>query len=98
MSFASERKAAEKARGVLALLSPTSAYATHIVDPLRLAASIATSAVAEEPSAGARLNCTRRDVIGAFDAMIRALQARTLTHKIITGAQEAVDEWLASLG
>jgi hypothetical protein len=33
----SERKAAEKARGVLALLSPTAAYADHIVHPLRLA-------------------------------------------------------------
>jgi hypothetical protein len=37
MGIESERKAAGKARGVLALLSPTAAYAHHIVHLLRLA-------------------------------------------------------------
>ncbi len=90
-------QSAEKARGILVLLAPSATYADHIVHPLRLAAGVATSAVSEEPSAGAHLNFVRRDATGALDALIRALQTRTLTHKIITGAKEAVDEWLAGL-
>jgi hypothetical protein len=86
MGVDTERKAAERARGVLTF-----------VHPLRLAASVGTSAVSEEPSAGAHLTYVRRDVIGALDALIRALQTRTLTHTIITSAQTAVDEWLAEL-
>ena len=83
----SERKAAEKARGVLALLLPTTVYADHIVLSLRLAAGVATSALSEEPSAGAHLTYVRRDATGALNAVILALQTRTLTHKIITSAQ-----------
>ena len=79
------------------MLAPAATYTDHIVHPLRLAASVATSAVSEEPSAGAHLNYVRRDVIGALDALIRALQTKTLTHKIITSAQAAIDEWLAGL-
>jgi hypothetical protein len=97
MSVDTERKTAERARGVLTLLAPSATYADHIVHPLRLAASVATSAVSEEPSAGALLNYVRRDATGALDALIRALQTRTLTHKIITSAKEAIDEWLAGL-
>jgi len=97
MGLDTERKAAEKARGVLALLAPSATYADHIVHPLRLAASVASSAVSEEPSAGAHLSYVRRDAIGALDALIRALQTRTLRHKIIMSAQAAVDEWLAGL-
>ena len=97
MGLDTERKAAEKARGVLALLAPSTTYADHIVHPLRLAASVASSAVSEEPSAGAHLSYVRRDAIGALDALIRALQTRTLRHKIIMSAQAAVDEWLAGL-
>ena len=94
----SERKAAEKARGVLALLSPTAAYADHIVHPLRLAASVANSAVPQVAASGRRaLNKKRSNAIRSLDAVIRALQTRTLTHKIITSAQEAVDEWLAGV-
>src|SRR5271170_5604259 len=93
----SERKAAEKARGVLALLSPTAAYADHIVHPLRLAASIANSAVSQGALGRRALNKRRGDATGALDAVIRAWQIRTLTHKIITSAQETVDEWLAAL-
>ena len=97
MDVHTERKAAERARGVLTLLAPSATYADHIVHPLRLAASVASSAVSEEPSAGAHLSYVRRDAIGALDALIRALQTRTLRHKIITSAQAAVDEWLAGL-
>ena len=97
MSVDTERKAAERARGVLTLLAPSATYADHIVHSLRLAARVATSAMSEEPSAGAHLNFVRRDATGALDALIRALQTRTLTHKIITSAKEAVDEWLAGL-
>jgi hypothetical protein len=43
------------------------------------------------------LNYVRRHAAGALNAMIRALQTRTLTHKFITITQEAVDEWLAGL-
>ncbi len=93
----SERKAAEKARGVLALLSPTAAYADHIVLPLRLAAGIATSAVSQGTSGQKTLNKVRAHATEALNAVIRAIQTRTLTHKIITSAQEAVDEWLAAL-
>ena len=82
---------------VLTLLAPSATYADHIVHPLRLAASVATSAMSEEPSAGAHLNYVRRAATGALDALIRALQTRTLRHKIITSAQAAVDEWLAGL-
>jgi hypothetical protein len=92
----SERKAAEKARGVLALLSPTAAYADHIVHPLRLAAGVATSAVSQG-SGRKTVNKIRTHATEALNAVIRALQTRTLTHKIITSAQEAIDEWLAGL-
>ena len=85
----SERKSAEKARGVLALLSPTAAYADHVVHPLRLAASVANSAVSHGPSSRKALDKKRIDAAGALDAVIRALQTRNLTHKIITTAQEA---------
>jgi hypothetical protein len=97
LSIDTERKAAEKARGVLTLLAPSATYADHIGHPLRLAASVATSAMSGEPSAGAHLNYVRGDATGALDALIRALQTRTLTHKIVTTAKEAVDEWLAGL-
>ena len=93
----SERKAAEKARGVLALLPPTAAYADHIVHPLRLAAGIATSAVSQATSGRMGLNKIRSRAAVALNAVIRALQTRTLTHKIITSAQEAIDDWLAGL-
>src|SRR5271170_1508791 len=93
----SERKAAEKARGVLALLSPTAAYADHIVLPLRLAAGIATSAASQGTSGRKTLNKIRTHATEALNAVIRALETRMLTHKIITSAQEAVDEWLAAL-
>ena len=93
----SERKAAEKARGVLALQSPTAAYADHIVHPLRLAAIVANVAVSQGTSGQRRLNKKRGDVTGALNAVIRALQTRNPTHKIITSAQEAVDEWIAGL-
>ena len=86
MGVDTERKAAGRARGVLTF-----------AHPLRLAASVGTSAVSEEPSAGAHLSYVRRDAIGALDALIRALQTRTLRHKIIMSAQAAVDEWLAGL-
>jgi hypothetical protein len=93
----SERKAAERARGVLALLSPTAAYADHIVLPLRLAAGVATSAVLQGTSGQKTLNKIRTHATEALNAVIRALQTRTLTHKIITSAQEAIDDWLAGL-
>jgi hypothetical protein len=86
-----------KTAGVLTLLAPSATYADHIVHPIRLAASVATSAISEEPSAGAHLTYIRRAASGALNAVIRALQTRTLTHKIITSAQQAVDEWLAGL-
>ena len=90
----SERKAAEKARGVLALLSPTAAYADHIVHPLRRAASVASSAL-QGTSERKSLNKLRTDVTVTLDVAVLALQTRTLTHKIINDAQAAVDEWLA---
>ena len=93
----SERKAAEKARGVLALLSPTTLYADYIIFPLRLAADVATSAVSQGTSAPKALNKIRSHATGALNAVGSALQTRTLTHKIITSAQEAIDEWLAGL-
>jgi hypothetical protein len=93
----SERKAAEKARGILALLAPTTVYADHIVYPLRLAASVAVSAVSQGTSAPKALNKLRTHATGTLTAVILALQSRPLTHKIITSAQEAVDDWLAGL-
>ena len=83
--------------GVLALLSPTAAYADHIVLPLRLAAGVATSAVSQGTSGQKTLNKIRAHATEALNAVIRALQTRTLTHKIITSAREAIDEWLAAL-
>ena len=97
MGVHTERKAAERARGVLTLLAPSATYADHIVHPLRLAASVTTSAKSEESSAGAHLNYVRLAATGALDALIRALQTRMLRHKIITSVQAAVDEWLAGL-
>ena len=93
----SERKAAEKARGVLALLSPTAAHAGHIVHPLRLAAGVATNTASQEASGQKALNKIRGRGAEALDAVIGALQTRTLTHKIIISAQEAIDDWLAAL-
>ena len=93
----SELKAAEKTRGIIALLAPSSTYADHIVHPLRLAAGVATSAVSQGMSGRRALDKRRSSATAALDAVIRALQTRTLTHKIITSAQEAVDEWLAAL-
>jgi hypothetical protein len=93
----SELKAAEKARGVLALLAPSSTYADHIVHPVRLAAGVATSAVSQGMSGRRALDKRRGNATAALDAVIRALQTRTLTHTIITSAQTAVDEWLAGL-
>jgi hypothetical protein len=97
MSIDSERKAAEKVRGILALLAPSTVYADHIVHPLRLAVGVGTSAMSAEPSPGTHLNNIRGDVKGALNSVIRALQTRTLTHKIITSARAAVDDWLAGL-
>ena len=97
MSVGTERKAAERARGVLTLLAPSATYADHIVHPLRLAASVATSAVSQGMSGRRALDKRRGNATAAHDAVIRALQTRTLTHKIITSAQEAVDEWIAGL-
>jgi hypothetical protein len=93
----SERKAAERSRGVLALLSPTAAYADHIVHPLRLAAGVAANAASQDTSGRKALNKKRGHATVVLDAVIRALQTRTLTHKIITSAQEAIDDWLAAL-
>ena len=69
----------------------------HIVLPLRLAAGVATSAVSQGTSGQKTLNKVRVHATEALNAVIRALQTRTLTHKIITSAKEAVDEWLAGL-
>ena len=93
----SERKAAEKARGVLALLSPKAAYADHIVHPLRLAAGVATNTASQETSGRKSLNKIRGHGTEALNAVISALQTRTLTHKTIISAQEAIDDWLAAL-
>src|SRR5271155_3576287 len=71
MSIESERNAAEKVRGVLALLAPSTAYVDHIVHPLRLAAGIATSAMSQGLSSQAGLNIMRSDVTGALNAVIR---------------------------
>ena len=87
MSIDDERKGAEKARDVLSTLSPSSTYADHIAHPLRLAANLATTASSQGFSSQAELNNIRSDATVALNAVIRALQTRTLTHLIIASAQ-----------
>lgn len=85
-----ERKGAERARDVLT-------YADHIVHPLRLAAGLATTASSQGFSSQAELNNIRSDATEALNAVIRALQTRTLTNSIIASAQTGVAAWLRAL-
>jgi hypothetical protein len=97
MSIDDERKGAERARDVLSTLSRSAAYADHIVHPLRLAAGLATTASSQGFSSQAELNNIRSDATEAFNAVIRALQTRTLTNSIIASAQTGVAAWLRAL-
>ena len=87
MSIDAERKAAEKARGVLILLAPSTTYADHIVHPLRLAAGLASTGGSQGSSSQAELNYARSDATGALNALIRTLHTRPLSNLIISRGQ-----------
>jgi hypothetical protein len=97
MSIDAERKAAEKARGALILLAPSTTYADHIVHPLRLAAGLASTGSSQGSSSQAALNYARSDATGTLNALIRTLHTRPLSNLIISRARTAVDAWLAAL-
>jgi len=94
-SMDDERKAVEKAQGVLRGLVPATTPRNDEIRFLREASKLVTAAMAQGFSSDAALNHLRSDAATSLSAVAASLGARTLTRDVLNNARRAVAALLA---
>jgi hypothetical protein len=92
-----EWRAAKEAQAVVLSLMPMTGRTATKVTILRNACLVATKAATQNFSNQTSLNNTRDNVGIALASLIHALEAGTLTPKIIDRATHVIEEWVSSL-